>query len=478
MPSHVVIVVNPRADDGMQRTECVRVEKQRSVLALEPAIERLHLRIVPRPAECIRHPEVVFEQEPGRQGVAGEDGVLIMVNDQGLQAQAMSQERLPGSLPALQRQTCVGMFPHRPAQDQLCGVVDEGHQVRFAPAVGVDQLGEVGVGNLEGPDRLLASHQVDAVPGHRDRPADPARFGRFRAPNQGQIPGLMQPLHHLVVDTATVGFPQLHCRPAIAVFRMLAGDGLQRLPQVLVLVRVAHFLVLMVVPRGARQAEGGQNGGKPAGLTSAPHQRHLLLGAHPFRPKKFLSRAISTSFLPSNCSSSARRRSYCWTVPSWAKTSAPRSRNSFFHSPTEFGWMPYCLAIWPGVFSPLSASSTTWNFNFGEYCFLLMANGSFLTSPGRSLPQLPKTSTPHDQNVQDSGVSTLAAPDFTGAPASQLHRCAQVCGCSELEKQRRPPQYAPDTGSRRLGSRLSAHHTDGDQVPQSWSLSPSLWLRR
>src|SRR3972149_4808661 len=416
MSSHVVVVVHPPADDGIERAERARVEEQRSVLAFpgtarqgrcEPAVERLHLRVVPRPAERIRHPDMVFEQEPARPGVAGENGVLIVVDDQTMQAHAMSQERLPGSLPGLQRQTCVGMFPHRPAEVQRGGGSDQGYGVRLPPAVGVHQLGEVGVGNLERADRLPARHQVDAVPGRRDRPADPARFGRFRAPNQGQIPGLMQSLHHLVVDTATVGFPQLHCRPAIAILRMLAGDGLQGLPQVPILLRVADLPPLVVVPCRARQLKGGQNGGKAIGLAPLLHQRHLLLGAHPFRPKKFFNRAISTSFLPSNCSSSARRRSYCCTVPSCAKPSAPRSRNSFFHSPTEFGWMPYCLAIWPGVFSPLSASNTTWNFNFGEYCFLFMANGSFLSSPGRSLPQLPKTSTPHYPDVQDSGVSTI-----------------------------------------------------------------------
>lgn len=57
----------------------------------------------------------------------------------------------------------------------------------------------------------------------------------------------------------------------------------------------------------------------------------------------FLSKATSTSFLPGNCSGSARRRSCSWTVSTWLKIPAPRSRNCFSHSLTELGWIPSCL---------------------------------------------------------------------------------------------------------------------------------------
>ena len=109
-----------------------------------------------------------------------------------------------------------------------------------------------------------------------------------------------------------------------------------------------------------------------------------LLVAHPFPgqsartgwPKKFFSSAISTSFFPSSCSRLAMWRSYCCTVLSSANSSGPFSRNCFFQRPTELGWMPYSLPIWPGVFSPASASRTTWNFNFGDYRFLAMTGAS------------------------------------------------------------------------------------------------------
>ena len=131
------------------------------------------------------------------------------------------------------------------------------------------------------------------------------------------------------------------------------------------------------------------------------------------RPFAF-SRAISTSFLPTSCSNCRIRRSTSYTVPSSENNYAPRSRNSFVQSPTELGWMPYCLAICPGVFSPASAStssrcpygSTIWNFTFGEYLFLAMASASLRHSPGRSPPHFPTRSTPHYSRVQLKGVIT------------------------------------------------------------------------
>ena len=50
---------------------------------------------------------------------------------------------------------------------------------------------------------------------------------------------------------------------------------------------------------------------------------------------------------------------------------------------------PYLSAICPGVFSPVSASSATCNFTFGESRFLAMASVSLRHSPGRSPPRLP-----------------------------------------------------------------------------------------
>lgn len=83
-----------------------------------------------------------------------------------------------------------------------------------------------------------------------------------------------------------------------------------------------------------------------------------------------------------------------WTVLSSVNSSRPRSRKVFFHNPTEFGWMPYCLAIWPGVFSPLSTSRTTWKFSFGEYRFLVMTVASSRRSLDRSVPQVRRRLTP------------------------------------------------------------------------------------
>ena len=121
----------------------------------------------------------------------------------------------------------------------------------------------------------------------------------------------------------------------------------------------------------------------------------------------FFSRAISTSFLPSSCWRSAMRRSYCCTVLSSAKSSGPRSRKALFQSATELKWMPYSLAICPGIFSPVRASMTTWNLNLAEYRFLAMTDTSSWRSPGRSVNQLRSGSTLQYPSVQLLGVSTV-----------------------------------------------------------------------
>src|SRR2546427_4444977 len=111
------------------------------------------------------------------------------------------------------------------------------------------------------------------------------------------------------------------------------------------------------------RSDRGQRRRHPELGLGRPHQFHLDRGAHSLRPKKFFRSAISTSFLPSSCSSSATRRSPLLAASPRSNTPGPRSRNQCFQIPTEFACTPYAFAIWPGDFSPLSASSTTWNLS-------------------------------------------------------------------------------------------------------------------
>src|SRR5688572_19154111 len=102
------------------------------------------------------------------------------------------------------------------------------------------------------------------------------------------------------------------------------------------------------------------------------HQLDFLTQAHLLRPKKFFKRAISTSFLPNNCSRSAIRCSYSATVPFWLKISGPLSNKVCFQLLTVLGWTWYAFATCPGVFVPCNISRTTWNFNLGLYRFAII----------------------------------------------------------------------------------------------------------
>jgi hypothetical protein len=116
---------------------------------------------------------------------------------------------------------------------------------------------------------------------------------------------------------------------------------------------------LMVVASRARQSLNGRNGSPPGVFLCRLRQRRSLPAADPTRRKKSTGSAGCTSLLRRSCSPSARRRSDSCSMSSWTETSVPRTGRSIFHRPMELGWTPYSLAIWAGVLSRVSASSTT-----------------------------------------------------------------------------------------------------------------------
>jgi len=76
-----VVVTKSRGGrlDQLSLTLCV--PQQPAVLALEPAEERLHLRVVTSPVEGVGQPNPVVQQKPRRPTVAREHGVLILMQD-------------------------------------------------------------------------------------------------------------------------------------------------------------------------------------------------------------------------------------------------------------------------------------------------------------------------------------------------------------------------------------------------------------
>src|SRR5690606_12669064 len=233
---------------------------------------------------------------------------------------------------------------------------------------GVDELGEVGVEDLERLDHAVELRdQVDPIARRRDRFSDPARLRPPGASRERKVPEPVKPADDLSTHPLAVRLPELDRGAAVSVRRVLARDRLERRLQVRVLLGVAPPLTLPVVERRERQIHGSERGRKRVLLSRAPDERDLLGCRHPLRPKKFFRSAISTSFLPSSCSRSRIRRSYSRTVESSAKISGPFSRNCFFQSPTEFGCTSYAFATCASDLSSVRTSRTTWNLSFGEY---------------------------------------------------------------------------------------------------------------
>jgi len=94
------------------------------------------------------------------------------------------------------------------------------------------------------------------------------------------------------------------------------------------------------------------------------------------RGQRLLPERANACLAPGAAACLPMRRSHSWTVLSSAKISALCSGSRFFHRPAELAWMPHGLAIWPGFFSPVTASMATWHLCLGEYRFLATSGAS------------------------------------------------------------------------------------------------------
>src|SRR5688500_13100375 len=100
---------------------------------------------------------------------------------------------------------------------------------------------------------------------------------------------------------------------------------------------IGDFLLGMIVPARLGNFKHSQSRCQAVFNSNRIDQLHFLTQAHLLRPKKFFKRAISTSFLPSNCSISARRCSYSATTLFWLKISGPLSSSLCFQLLTVLG---------------------------------------------------------------------------------------------------------------------------------------------
>ncbi len=206
--------------------------------------------------------------------------------------------------------------------------------------ISVHQLGKVGVDHLKQADFFHLSDQIGSFTGLNDSLLDAAWSRRMGAAQNGQVPETQQTFDDLVVDVDAICLVQLGHDSRYTVLRMLARDLLQDGQQVGILLRVVYLVPLVIIPSRLGQIQGDQRSIQANGVLGRFHQGHLLAWPHLVRPKKFFKSAISTSFWPSNRSSSAIRPSYSTTMLSWAKTSAPFSRKVRLHALTVLGWIP------------------------------------------------------------------------------------------------------------------------------------------
>lgn len=197
-------------------------------------------------------------------------------------------KRLLRARPRLEREFGDGPSAEGVTSRQLGCVIEHDHEVCLGLTVGVDELGEVGVEHLERLDPLEPGYEVHAISRGFDCLADPAGLGTPCAALQRQIPALMQPPHHLLVDRPAETLAELRRRATVAVAWVLACDRFQRRSQLRVLVLVAlPRSAAVVVPRRACEIEHRQHDADRMLLGHAPGQFELLSHAHPLWSKKF-----------------------------------------------------------------------------------------------------------------------------------------------------------------------------------------------
>ena len=88
VPSDVVIVQQPALNNSNHAGEIGLVPEPGTVLGLEVAVERFHLRVVPGAVERVGDPDLVQEPDMPQPLVGGVDGVLVVMHDHGRQVDA------------------------------------------------------------------------------------------------------------------------------------------------------------------------------------------------------------------------------------------------------------------------------------------------------------------------------------------------------------------------------------------------------
>jgi hypothetical protein len=141
-----------------------------------------------------------------------------------------------------------------------------------------------------------------------------------------------------MVDPLAGPLLKLWKNPAIAVFRMLLNDLANAIHQLLLLFGWLVRSLLSVVVGALRKIDRPKAPIESALFPVLIYQADFLGGSQ-LSPKKFFSRAISTSFLPTMRSSFAILSFFCFNSSPPPKALLPFSLSFFFQFESVTGWM-------------------------------------------------------------------------------------------------------------------------------------------
>src|SRR3989304_7011969 len=128
MSSLSVVVGHPFRHNGFEFMQCPCIEEQGSVLGLEATVEGLNLRVIAGSVQGIGHPHMLLQQQLGSPAIAGEDRILVVMDNHALQTDVMASQGLSGPSPGGKRQPGHGMLTDSPAKHELGGMVDDGDE--------------------------------------------------------------------------------------------------------------------------------------------------------------------------------------------------------------------------------------------------------------------------------------------------------------------------------------------------------------
>ena len=138
-----VVVLHLLLDDGLELVQGPGVGKQGPILVLEPSPEGLDPGVALGAVLGVRDPRAGIEQQRLEPGVAGEDGILVLMDDGPGYILAQLAESRSGALSGFEGQRPVRRRADGPAGHPRALQVEEADEPRLAVAAVVAEFREV-----------------------------------------------------------------------------------------------------------------------------------------------------------------------------------------------------------------------------------------------------------------------------------------------------------------------------------------------